>query len=73
VRGVFRHTALNTIGYNKIMLTIFTLPNDFVANVNTNATDVIGSLAPYLELIVGVLLAVLVVGYLISAISHHKS
>jgi hypothetical protein len=54
------------------MLTIFALPSDFVANVNTNATDVISSLAPYLELIVGVLLAVLVVGAIINAISHHK-
>lgn len=54
------------------MLTIFTLPNDFVANINANATDVIGSISPVISLIIGVLLAVLVVGYLISAISHHK-
>jgi hypothetical protein len=52
---------------------MFTLPTDFVTNINANATAVITSLAPYLELIIGVLLAVLVVGYLISAISHHKS
>lgn len=54
------------------MLTIFALPSDFVANINANATDVIGSLSGYLELIVGVLLATLVIGYLINAISHHK-
>ena len=52
---------------------MFTLPTDFVSNINSNATGVITALAPYTELIVGVLLAVLVIGYLISAISHHKS
>lgn len=55
------------------MLTIFTLPNDFVSNINANATDVIASLSGPISLILGVLLAVLVVGYLISAISHHKN
>lgn len=54
------------------MLTIFALPSGFVSNINANATDVIGALGGYIELILGVLLAVLVVGYLISAISHHK-
>jgi hypothetical protein len=54
------------------MLTIFAIPNDFVTNINANATDVIGSLSPVITLIIGVLLAVLVVGYLISAISNHK-
>jgi hypothetical protein len=52
---------------------MFSLPTNLVANINSNATDVISALAPYLELILGVLLAVLVVGYLISAISHHKN
>jgi hypothetical protein len=52
---------------------MFSLPTDFVSSINTNATGVISALAPYLELVLGVLLAVLVVGYLISAISHHKS
>jgi hypothetical protein len=55
------------------MLTIFTLPTDLVANINSNATDVIASISPVVALIIGVLLAVLVVGYLISAISHHKN
>jgi len=54
------------------MLTIFALPSGFVDDINSNATAVIGSLASYIELVIGVLLAVLVVGYLISAISHHK-
>jgi len=52
---------------------MFSLPSDFVTNINTNATDVISALAPYTELIIGVLLAVVVLGYLISAIAHHKS
>jgi len=55
------------------MLTIFTLPTNFVADINANATDVISSLSGPVSLIIGVLLAVLVVGYLISAISHHKN
>jgi hypothetical protein len=55
------------------MLTIFVLPSGFIDGINANATDVLGSLGPYLELIIGVLLSVLVVGYLISAISHHKN
>jgi hypothetical protein len=55
------------------MLSIFTLPTNFVADINTNATDVIASLSDPISLIIGVLLAVLVVGYLISAISHHKN
>lgn len=54
------------------MLTVFTLPENFVTNINANATDVISALSNPITLIMGVLLAVLVVGYLISAISHHK-
>jgi len=51
---------------------MFSLPIDFVSSINSNATSVISALGPYLELVIGVLLAVLVVGYLISAISHHN-
>jgi hypothetical protein len=51
---------------------MFTLPSDFVSNISANATGVIGSLAPYIELVLGVLLAVVVLSYLISAISHHR-
>jgi len=54
------------------MLTIFTLPTDFVTNINANATDVIGSLSGPISLVVGVLLAMLVLGYLINSISGHK-
>lgn len=41
--------------------------------MNTNATAVLTSIGPYIEEILGVLLAVVVVGYLIGAIAHHKS
>jgi hypothetical protein len=54
------------------MLTVFTLPSDFVTNINANATDVLSALSPYTTLILGVLLGVLVLGFLISAVSHHK-
>lgn len=52
---------------------MFQLPTDFISNINSNATAVLSALGPYIELILGVLLGVLVLGYLISAVSHHKS
>lgn len=52
---------------------MFSLPEDFTTNVGTNATGVIGALAPYTELIIGVLLGALVITLIIGAISgHHK-
>jgi len=53
------------------MLTIFALPTDFIADINDNATDVITAVSPYLTLVIGVLLAMLVIGFLISSISRH--
>lgn len=52
-----------------MMYAIFALPENFVGDINANATDVIGSLSGPLTLIIGVLLALLAVGYIISAIS----
>jgi hypothetical protein len=49
---------------------MFSLPTDFVSNISSNATSAISSLAPYIELILGVLLAFLIVNYLIRAITH---
>lgn len=49
---------------------MFQLPTDFVANINTNATGVISTLSPLLTLIMGVLLAVLAIGAIISWIKH---
>jgi len=51
---------------------MFSLPSDFVTNINTNATGVLSALASPVTLILGVLLATLVVGYLINALTHHK-
>lgn len=51
---------------------MFSLPTDFVTNISANATSVISSLSPYIELVLGVLLAVVVLSYLIGAIAHHK-
>lgn len=45
--------------------TTITLPTTFVPQVLVVATDTLGELAPYLTLIVGVLLAVIVIGILI--------
>jgi hypothetical protein len=47
------------------------LPTDFVTGVASSSTNVIAGLAPYIELVMGVLLAALVVSILIGAI-HHK-
>jgi len=54
------------------MLTVFSLPSDFVSDMSANTTDTLSALSPYITLILGVLLAVLVISVLVSAISHHK-
>lgn len=51
---------------------MFTLPNDFVSQIGTNSTSVISALSPFITLILGVLLAVLVISVLISTLTHHK-
>jgi hypothetical protein len=48
---------------------MFSLPVDFVTDMTANATSAISSLSPYITLILGVLLAVLVISVLIRAIS----
>lgn len=53
------------------MLTIFALPTDFVTDMGANTTDVLSALSPYITLILGVLLAVLVITVLVRAISKH--
>lgn len=47
---------------------MFSLPVDFVTDITANSTSAIGALAPYITLIIGVLLAVLVISILIRAI-----
>jgi hypothetical protein len=53
------------------MLTIISLPDNFTTLIGSNATDVLGALSPYITLVIGVLLAVLVVSVLIDALKHH--
>lgn len=48
---------------------MFSLPVDFVSDMGANATSTIGALSPYITLILGVLLAVLVISILIKSIS----
>jgi hypothetical protein len=51
---------------------MFDLPTNFVSGIGTNATGVLASLAPYTELIIGVLLATLVISVIISTLTSHK-
>ncbi len=51
---------------------MFELPENFTSGVSSNATDAISALAPYTELILGVLLATLVLTVIISTLTHHK-
>jgi len=48
------------------------LDNLSIANVLTNTTDVLSAVGPYLELLAGLLLAFLAVGYLVSILSKKK-
>jgi hypothetical protein len=47
-----------------------TLPTNFVANISSNATDMIASLSPVVTLILGVLLAGIVVTLIINALKR---
>lgn len=51
---------------------MFSLPSDFVSGIGTNATGVLSALAPYTQLIIGVLLATLVITVIISTLTGHK-
>lgn len=46
------------------------LPTGFINDISTNASTFLTSLSPYLTMIMGVLLAALVIGMIISAIKH---
>ena len=46
------------------------LPSDMTAQILSQATALLGSLSSYMELIVGVLLALVVVEFVIGAIRH---
>lgn len=44
------------------------LPANFVSNISTNSTDMIASLAPFVTLVLGVLLAGLVIRFIIHSL-----
>jgi len=46
------------------------LPSNFASNIASSSTDMLGQLAPLATIVIGVLLAVLVVGSLISFFHH---
>jgi hypothetical protein len=46
------------------------LPSDMTAQILTQATALLGSLGSYMELIIGILLALVVVEFVIGAIRH---
>jgi hypothetical protein len=48
------------------------LPSDMTAQILSQATALLGSLSSYMELIVGVLLALVVVEFIIGAIRHRQ-
>ena len=56
----FAQTATDTIQ----------LPSDLTAQILAQATALLGSLSAYMELIIGVLLALVVVEFVIGAIRH---
>jgi hypothetical protein len=58
----FAQTATNTIQ----------MPSDLTAQILTQATALLGSLSAYMELIIGVLLALVVVEFVIGAIRHRQ-
>jgi len=52
------------------VLTIITLPVDFVTDITGNASDLLTDLSPVVTLIVGVLLATIVITIIVQAIKH---
>jgi len=47
------------------MLSIINLPTNFASDISGNASTIITDLSPFITLIVGVLLGILVIGVLI--------
>jgi hypothetical protein len=50
------------------MFTLITLPQNFTSSIVGNMSDLITDLAPYITLILGVMLGVIVIEILINAI-----
>lgn len=55
-----------------VMLTIISLPESFVSDITTNASDLVSDLNGYTTLVIGVLLATTVISVLIKTLSSHK-
>lgn len=49
------------------MLSIITLPTDFITDTTANASTIFTDLSPVITLIVGVLLAIVAISFIISA------
>lgn len=54
------------------MLTVITLPTDLVSGISTTASGFVSDLNPVVTLILGILLATAVVGWLISHFTHPR-
>lgn len=52
------------------MLTIIALPNNFTGDIASTTETVLSDLSPYITLILGIILGVIVVEFLIGAIRH---
>lgn len=52
------------------MLSIITLPANFVDDITTNASDLVTDLSPFITLVIGVLLATIVITLIIHAIKN---
>jgi hypothetical protein len=50
----------------------FDLPDDFVSSTLATATGTLGTLSPYITLILGVILSAVVVEILINAVRRHN-
>jgi len=52
------------------MLSLITLPNDFVGNIASSTNDTISSFSGYITLIIGIVLAGVVLELIIGAVRH---
>jgi len=50
------------------MYSIITLPAGFTTDITANASDLVADLSPYITLVIGVILAVVVINLIIRAI-----
>ena len=44
-----------------------------ISSITSNATSLLSSIAPFLELLLGVLLAFMIINYIVRAINHKPS